>query len=117
MGGDGGQVRDAEDLVRLSDALEATAHGVGCFASDVRVHLVEQEDGNGVLACEDGLEGEHDACELAAGGDGAEWAGRLTGVGGEEELTMIRAGWTGGGGRVVPCGWLERDVEACLLKA
>ncbi len=54
----------------LGDALEASSHGVCRFAAHVRIHLVEEQDRNGVLVGKGGFQGEHDAGELAARSDG-----------------------------------------------
>ena len=65
VGGHGGKVGDAEDLSAVGEVAHFLANGVGGFAADVGVHFVEDEEGDVVLGCEDGFEGEHDAGDFS----------------------------------------------------
>ena len=88
--GDLRQMRDAEHLPLLRDLPHLLAHRIGGLAADVRIHLVEHQHGDLVLGREHGLERQHDARQFAEGGDGAQRAGGLAGVGGELEFDVSR---------------------------
>ena len=56
-----GEVRDDDDLSRLSQALQAGAD-LGCgLAADARINLIEDERGGGLGSPEQEFEREHDA--------------------------------------------------------
>ena len=83
---------DAEDLSVLPEPAHLAADGIGRFAADVGVHLIEDEHGNVVLGGEHGFQCQHDAGDFAGRSDGAERTGRLAGVGSELELDLIKTG-------------------------
>jgi hypothetical protein len=91
-GGDGGQVRDTQDLALLADLAHLFTHGVGGFAADVRVHFIKDEDRHFVLDGEDGFEGQHHAGHFAGRSDGAQRFGRLARVGRELEIDRVEPG-------------------------
>ncbi len=68
------------------------------LAADVGVDLIEDEERDGVLRGQRGLDREHDARDFTRGGDGAQRLGRLAGIRREEELGGFQSG--GGGLRV-----------------
>lgn len=116
-GGDGSEVGDAEDLSLEGDLTHFFADGMGGFAADIGVDLIEDQDEDIILSGEDGFEGEHDAGEFAGGSDGTEGFGRFAGVGAEEEFGGIESGWGNGiwkGGSEVG---LESDMELALFEA
>ena len=53
--------------------------------ADVGVDLIKHQYGDAVMRGEYRFDGEHDARDLAAGGDGFQRSHRLAGVGGETE--------------------------------
>ena len=114
MGGDGCEMGDAEDLVVGGDLAELLSHGMGGFAADVGIDLVEDEDRHGVLGGQDGLQGEHDTGELAAGSDGAKGFPGLARVGREEEVAIVEPGGTRGGGMVMAGGGEQGNKEVGL---
>ncbi len=117
VGGDGGEVGDAEDLMVAGDVAHLLSDHLGGFAADIGIDFIEDEDGHLILGGEDGLEGEHDAGEFAAGGDGAEGASGFTGVGCEQELALVEAGGGCGGGGVVSGGGLDADFKTGLTES
>ena len=92
VGGYGGEVSDAEDLAAVAEDSHFLADGVGSFAADVGVHFVEDEEGDVVLGCEDGFDGEHDAGDFAGRCDFFEGMEGFAGVGAEEEFDAFGAG-------------------------
>ena len=91
VGGYGGKVSDAKDLAEVAESTHFLANGVGDFAADVGVHFVEDEEGDVVLGCEDGFEGEHDASDFAGRCDFFEGMEGFAGVGAEEEFDAFGA--------------------------
>ena len=85
------QMRDAKHLPLLRDLLHLLADGVGGLAADVGIHLVEHQHGYLVLGREHGLQRQHHPGQFARGGDGAQRAGRLAGIGGELEFDGVEA--------------------------
>ncbi len=61
VGGDGGEVGDAEELMIAGDVPHFLSDDVGGFAADVGIDFIEDEHRDFILGGEDGLEGEHDA--------------------------------------------------------
>ena len=119
-GGDGREVGDAEHLMLPGDLAHFVADGVGGFAADVGIDLIEDQHGHLVFAGEDGLEGEHHPRHFAGGGDGAERACGFAGVGCELKLDDVqtRAGRAKiGVGEFLGADAFERDVKLALLKA
>ena len=55
-GGDGGEVGDAEYLPLVGDLPHALANGVGGFATDIGVNFIENQNGDGILGGQHGLE-------------------------------------------------------------
>ena len=102
--GDLRQVRDAEDLAALGQGAQLRADRARRVPADAGIDLVEDERGLGAVVG-DAHEREHDARELAAGGDLAQRAGRHAGVGGDEELDGVGAGGPG-------LALLQGDLEA-----
>ena len=96
---------------------EFLANGMGCLATDVGVDLIEDEDGDFILMCEDGLQGEHDASEFSAGGYGSEGSHGFAWVGGEDEFALIESGGPRGGRGVVADGWFDSDGKLGLLES
>ena len=105
------EMRDTEDLSVPADLAHFTANGLGSVAADVGVHLVEDENRDGVLDRKDGLEGQHHASHFTGGGDGAEGARGFAGVRCKLELHLVitrgedgwhRIAWRGGerGGKI-----------------
>src|SRR5882724_5856600 len=83
-------MRDANDLVFISQSLHLSADGVRDFAPDVGVDLIEDKQGNGVLRRQRRFEREHQARDLAARGDGAkrlQWFARIRR---EEQFNRIK---------------------------
>lgn len=116
-GGDGSEVGDAEDLALEGNLAHFFANGMGSFAADIGVDLIEDQDEDIILSGENGFEGEHDAGEFAGGRDGAEGFGRFAWVGAEEEFGGIESGRGNG---IRKCGaevGLESDLELALLEA
>ena len=68
------------------------ADDVAAAPADADVDLVEDERGHLVGRGEDGLERQHDARRLAAGGDPGQRLERLAGVGRDQELHAVDAG-------------------------
>lgn len=89
--GDLGEMADAEHLAIASEFLHFCADGMGDFAADIGVDFVEHEESDGVLRGEGGFDGEHDAGDFAAGGDGAQGLLGFAGVWGKEELCGFHA--------------------------
>ena len=117
-GSDLGEVGNAEDLVGGAEAAHLCADGMGDFAADVCVDLIENEEGDAVLCGEGAFHGEHYARNLAAGGDELEGFCGLAGIWGEEEF----CGFEAGGGRLIrgtkgDCefGFLEAEVVQLFL--
>jgi hypothetical protein len=117
VGGDGGEVGDAEELMIAGDVAHLLSDHLGGFAADIGIDFIEDEDGHLILGGEDGLEGEHDAGEFAAGGDGAEGTRGFTGVGCKQEFALVESGGGGGGGSVVSGSGLDADFEAGLAES
>jgi hypothetical protein len=90
-GSDLWEVGDGENLVVLGHVLELGPDPNGNPSTDARVDLIEDEGGHGIDASQDGLEGEHDAGELAAGGDPGEGAGFEAAVHCHQELDALAA--------------------------
>ena len=97
-GGDLRQVGDAEDLLRAAEGFELLADGLGGAASDADVDFVEDQGARGGFFLRFGggffdrnFKGQHDAGELAAGGDFGERLEGLAGVGGDEVLDLVPA--------------------------
>ena len=88
-GGDLGQVGDAHDLVMRGELREAPADPIGHPPADPGVDLVEDEDHPRVGLAHGLLDGEKGPRELAPGGDLAQRARRLAGVGREAELRPL----------------------------
>ena len=63
--GDGSEVRDAEDLALVGNLPHAFANGMGGFAADVGVALVEDQNGDGILGGKYGLQSQHHAGNFA----------------------------------------------------
>lgn len=83
-GGDLGEVRDAEDLLSSSEAIQAFADAFGDGAADAGVDFIEDERGRHGLpfdVADAGLQGEGDAGEFAAGSDLLEGLGSFAEVG------------------------------------
>ena len=91
-GGYGSEVSDAKDLATVSEAAHFLADGVGGFAADIGVHFVKNKEGDVVLGCENGFEGEHDAGDFSGRGDFFEGMERLAGVGSKKEFDAFSAG-------------------------
>lgn len=117
VGGDGCEVGDAQHLMVAGDAAHLGADGMGGLAADIGIDLIEHEDGDLILGGEDGLEGEHDAGELAGGSDAAERACGFAGIGGEEELALVETGGGAGGGGIVSGGRPDGGFESGLAEA
>ena len=83
VGGDLGQVRDAQDLVAAGQGPEAPADRVGAPAADARIDLVEHERRRLVGLGEDLLDRERDPGQFAARRDPGECPGRLARVRGQ----------------------------------
>ena len=64
-GGDRREMRDTNDLSVLPEPAHLVADGIGRFAADVGVHLIEDEHGNVVLGGEHGFQCQHDASDFA----------------------------------------------------
>ena len=96
-GGDLREVGDAQDLVDGGQVAEFFADDGAHASADVGVDFVEDQDVDAVgpppaaAFGEDGFEGQHDAGEFSAGGDAAEGAGGLAGVGSDEEFGGFQA--------------------------
>ena len=93
-GGYGGEVSDAKDLAAFAKAPHLFADGVGGFAADVGVHFVEDKQGDVVLGCEDGFEGEHDTGDFSGGSDFFERMEGFAGIGAKEKFDAFGAGGT-----------------------
>ncbi len=110
-GGDLREVRDAEHLMAFAKGTHFRGDGVGDFAADVGVDFIEHEQRNSVLRGERGFDGEHDAGDFAAGGDGFERLRGFARIRREEELDALEAaGERRGEG-------MQHDLEAGFLKA
>ena len=68
LGGDLGQVGDAQDLVVAAEGLELLADGFGDGAADTAVDFVEDQGRDVCVAGGDHLDGEADAGQFATGG-------------------------------------------------
>lgn len=117
VGGDGGEVGDAEELMIAGDVPHLLTDDMGGFAADVGIDFIEDEHGDFILGGEDCLEGEHDAGEFAAGRDGTEGTRGFAGVGREEEFALVETGGGGGGGDIVSGGGLDADFETGLSES
>ena len=88
---------DAEDLAALAEFPHFLADFRGDLTADIGINLVKDEDRHVVLIGQGAFQGEHDAGDFAAGGDGAEGMGGFAGIRGKEELDGFKAV---GGGKV-----------------
>ena len=91
VGGDLGQVRDAQDLVASGEGPQAAPDRVRAAPADPRVDLVEDEDGRLVGLGQDALDRQRDARQLAARRDPRERPGRLARVRGEAVDDLVGA--------------------------
>src|SRR3989454_1569150 len=107
-GRDQRQVGDAEDLAAPAEPAELAADDLGHGAADAGIDLVEDERGAPLLGGGEGLEGEHDARQLAARGHAGERARLLARVRREEELDVVPAL----GAERAPLGLGEAGLEA-----
>src|SRR6266566_329748 len=107
-GRDQRQVGDAEDLAAPAEPAELAADDLGHGAADAGIDLVEDERGAPLLGGGEGLEGEHDARQLAARGHAGERARLLARVRREEELDLVPAL----GAERAPLGLGETRLEA-----
>ncbi len=89
--GDLREVRDADDLVASGQVAELLGDELGRLAADAGVDLVEDERLAALALLAHGLEGQHDPGELAARSDPPQGPQFLAGVGGDEELGLLRA--------------------------
>ena len=90
-----GQVGHADDLVVPSQLGQRLAQGRAQPAADAGVDLVEDQRRHAVDGREHRLGGQRHPRELAAGGDLAQRAGLLAGVGREEHLDAVGARFGG----------------------
>lgn len=90
--GDGGQVRDAEDLPLFGDLLHLFADGIGGLAADVGIDFVKNEHWDFVHLGKNRLESQHDAGHFAGTRDGAQRAGGFADVRSKLEFNRVEAG-------------------------
>ena len=90
IGRDLRQMRDAYDLVVARQAPQHPTDWIRRAPTDARIHLVEDERGRVVGACQHRLERQRDARHLAARGDAGQRARRLAGIGREQERDGVR---------------------------
>src|SRR5262249_34077817 len=90
--GDLRQVGDAEDLAVFGDLLHFLSDDIGRFAADIGVHFVKNQHRHLVLSGEDGFESADHPSRVGGGGDGAQRAGRFTGIRRELEFDGVEAG-------------------------
>ena len=83
---------DAQHLLMTADAGHLLSHLLGGPAADTGVHLVKHHGGHMILLAEDVLHGQHNAGQLAAGGDLVDGLQLLAQVGGHEEPHLIHTG-------------------------
>ena len=102
---------DTKDLVRVAELLHFCADFRADLAADIRVNFVKDEDGDAVLSGEGGFEGEHDAGDFSAGGDGAKRAFGLAGIRRKKKFGRLAAERSGFVERI------ERNREVGLCKA
>ena len=99
-GCDLGRMGDEQDLHVIGHPRQTLADGRRGGAADAAVDLVEHQGGHGGAARKHHLERQHQPREFAARGDLGERAGRLAGVGGDEEAHLVGAlGGPGGVGQ------------------
>ena len=91
VGGDLGQVGDAQDLVAAGERPQAPPDRVRAPAADARVDLVEDERRRLVGLGQDLLDGQRDARQLAARGDPGQRPRRLARVRGEAVDDLVDA--------------------------
>ena len=103
-----GQVGDAQHLVRGGQPPQLLAHHIAAAPADADINLIEDERGRLIGRGEDGLERQHDARRLAAGGDLGQRLERLAGIGRDQELHPVNAGRVEGvAARPEPRHWLR----------
>ena len=85
------QVRDAKHLVLRAERRQFAPDRRADFAADIRIHLVKHQQRRGVGLGQHGLEREHHARGLAAGGDFVQRQRRLAGVGRKEDFDLAVA--------------------------
>ncbi len=91
IGGDLGEVRYAEGLRAPPDRPEFAGDHLASPPADARVDFVEDERGDAGGGMERGVQREHHAGGLAAGGGLGEGKQRFAGVGAEEERNAVDA--------------------------
>ena len=91
------QVRDAHDLMIRGDGTQFFAHDARRGAGDAGVDLVEDHGRDPVQIADDALHGQHDAGQLAAGGDLCEGLERFALIRADQELHAVRTFFAGRG--------------------
>ena len=104
-GGQLGQMGDAQHLLGAADAGHLLRHLLSGPAGDAGIHLVKDHGAYPILLRQNVLHGQHDAGQLAAGGDLLDGTQFLAHVGGHEEAHGVHSGLRQGLG-------LEVDGEA-----
>src|SRR5437763_15179423 len=94
VAGDLWEVRDAQYLVTGGELAELAADDRAESAADVGVDFVEDQDRDTIALRQHALQRQHDARELAAGGDLAEGLGSESGISLNDEFQGVE---TGGG--------------------
>ena len=90
-GGYLGQMGDAQHLVGMGHGVELLGHPPGRPAADARIDFIEDQGVDVVPAGQHGLDGQHDAGQLAAAGHLAQGPHALAGIGGNQELHIVVA--------------------------
>ena len=85
------QMRNTQHLMLVGQSLEPAPDDLGHSTADPRVHLVENQGRRGFRGRAKGLEGEHEAGELSAGGNLDEWQKWLPRIGGQIKFDLIIA--------------------------